>query len=293
MKVSTIMSSVPISVEGDATLSELVEMMDRLNIRHVPVTERGELAGMISDRDLLEATGWGRSEGAREKARNLMHGPVETIADSEDASFAAHRMLESGISCLPVVESGALVGVVTEHDVLKAFVEAAYDETLPESSDPPVAEVMSREVRALDPRATIDEALELFSSAGIRHIPLVHKDRLVGIVSERDLLLCVGRHRSDSTLLAQLVPKDVVSVEPGCKLSDATGLLVEHRIGALPVVDHGKLTGILTTSDVLRHFSELPAELPAPMFSSENPPELLREELPEEKLALEEPAEEE
>lgn len=58
MRISTIMTPDPVCVGPDQTLDEITHLMEERHVRHVPVVEDGELLGVVSNRDLLEATGW-------------------------------------------------------------------------------------------------------------------------------------------------------------------------------------------------------------------------------------------
>jgi len=105
------------------------EIMDWAHVRHVPVLdEQGKLAGMVSHRDVLHASLASLAERVADVERrrhlftlsieNLMRKPVTTIAPGAQVQEAARLMRELKIGCLPVVEEGKLVGIITEHDLL-------------------------------------------------------------------------------------------------------------------------------------------------------------------------------
>lgn len=96
----------------------------------------------------------------------------------------------------------------------------------------------------------------------VRHIPIVDDGALVGIVSDRDLrevtsrLVAEGETRLDRVLdrpVADIMSADVVSVNPETDLEEVVDLMIEHKVGALPVVSPGdELVGIVSYVDVLR-----------------------------------------
>jgi predicted transcriptional regulator len=119
------------------------------------------------------------------------------------------------------------------------------------------------------PQATIAEALDLMRDLDIRHIPVVESDALVGMLSDRDLpYLNVGALLSDqgaaalrrelATPVIKVMRSDVISVEPETDLSDVIGLLIEHKVGAIPVIeaDTRAVVGIVSYIDVLRAVQE-------------------------------------
>jgi len=111
---------------------------------------------------------------------------------------------------------------------------------------------MSRPAVAVSDRASLAEALRLMTDHRIHYLPVMDDGgRRVGMVNEDDVLgtrRCQGP-RTDAVAAVMSAP--VVSVGPGAPLQDAMDLMVGRGIGALPVVEDGRVVGILTQSDVL------------------------------------------
>ena len=133
MLVQDVMQRGVVVVGPDTKLSEASRLLQRRGIRHLPVLDQGSLVGIISDRDLKEATGsaavnpGGAGPGAvpeRLTAGDVMTRAVVTIAPMFPVEEAARVMVTKKISALPVTEEGRLVGIVTETDVLDLFVKA-------------------------------------------------------------------------------------------------------------------------------------------------------------------------
>jgi acetoin utilization protein AcuB len=128
-----------------------------------------------------------------------------------------------------------------------------------------VQEVMTREPYVAFVRDSIGSVLSKLAEADVRHLPVLESGELVGIVSDRDLrevvpspLDVVERPLESARLLArpvsELMSTAVVSVSPADDLVDAIDLMIEHRIGAVPVVQEGGalLVGIVSYVDALR-----------------------------------------
>lgn len=101
----------------------------------------------------------------------------------------------------------------------------------------------------------LGEALQTMMKHRIRHLPIVRGDRLCGILSERDILhyRAVTAYREDwwrAPVTAAMVAS-VQTVGPDDSLTEVAGRLADSRIGALPIVDGGKLLGIVSVIDVL------------------------------------------
>jgi acetoin utilization protein AcuB len=126
---------------------------------------------------------------------------------------------------------------------------------------------MTSEVFAASPDTTLAEALSITRSKRIRHLPVLEGERLVGVVTDRDLRLAMppiwaGGHDELQAALNQRRVREVmitkvITIPPDMPIEHAAKLLYTHRIGCLPVLDGEKLVGILTETDLLRAFAEL------------------------------------
>jgi acetoin utilization protein AcuB len=122
---------------------------------------------------------------------------------------------------------------------------------------------MTPEPVTITPGTSVSEAQTLMKKRGIRHLPVVENGRLVGIFSDRDLRTVSPSPATSlsaweiSYLLTKLTVGEVMThfvmtVAPDCLVTEAAGLMLGHKIGALPVVDAQCVVGILTRTDVLR-----------------------------------------
>ena len=115
------------------------------------------------------------------------------------------------------------------------------------------------------PEASIAEVWDLMREMEIRHVPVVQRGTLVGMLSDRDLgrldmarMVATegaeGLRQGLATSIVNVMSSDVICVEPETELSDVVELLLEHKIGALPVVrpDTREVVGIVSYIDVLR-----------------------------------------
>jgi tRNA nucleotidyltransferase (CCA-adding enzyme) len=113
------------------------------------------------------------------------------------------------------------------------------------------ADVMTAPVRILSPKATMAEAGETMSRWGHGGVPIVEKGQLVGLVTRKDVDKAL-RHSLDHAPVTGFMTRDPVTVAPDMHLPDVERLLARRGIGRLPVVEDGKVVGIVTRKDVLR-----------------------------------------
>jgi CBS domain-containing protein len=109
-------------------------------------------------------------------------------------------------------------------------------------------------VHALGPDATIFEALRLMADKNIGAILILSGDEVAGIVSERDYarkVVLLGKTSKD-TPVREIMTTNVICVEPGWTADQCMALMTEKRIRHLPVVEEGKVVGIISIGDVVR-----------------------------------------
>jgi len=128
--VARIMSAAPVVVEPEAPLGKVWRLMGEHRVRHMPVVSADGLVGVISDRDVREALPSPMSEAeATEFAAamdriavwEVMTEQVITVTPQTPLAQAVHLLADRKIGCLPVLDAGRLVGIVTETDMLQAF----------------------------------------------------------------------------------------------------------------------------------------------------------------------------
>lgn len=126
-------------------------------------------------------------------------------------------------------------------------------------------DLMTPDPLTVTPKTSLAEAWDLIREAEVRHLPVVEAGILVGMLSDRDLarvdmarlLKTHGANVLREALaspIIEVMTTQVVSVEPDTEIGDVIGLLIDHRIGAVPVTDAGtrEVLGIISYVDVLR-----------------------------------------
>ena len=123
-----------------------------------------------------------------------------------------------------------------------------------------VREIMTAKPITIDPEMPMLEARQRMADARIRHLVVVDDARVVGIVTDRDIRLNLPSPATSLSvwelnyLLPQLtvggvMSKTVIVVEPDRPVAEAARIMMDHKMGALPVVEEGRLVGIITESD--------------------------------------------
>lgn len=141
-----------------------------------------------------------------------------------------------------------------------------------------ITDVMTKDVITLRPDQTLEEAAKVLVARGISGVPVVLDDKVVGILSERDLLEArtapkpprylellggvifiddVRKYQTQlkkiiATRVEQVMTKDVATIEVDAPLEEAAKIILSRGINRVPVLEEGRLVGIVTRSDILR-----------------------------------------
>jgi CBS domain-containing protein len=131
-----------------------------------------------------------------------------------------------------------------------------------------VRQLMSGDVVTLEAGTTLDIADDIMTLKRIRHLPVLDNEILVGVVTQRDLFraglssILEFRKHAVKEWLAQIQVREVmtenlVTIGPDASVEDAVALMVDHKIGCLPVVAEDKLVGLLSETDCLRYLRRI------------------------------------
>ncbi|MBS3967634.1 MAG: CBS domain-containing protein [Truepera sp.] len=109
-------------------------------------------------------------------------------------------------------------------------------------------------VHTIGPEATVYEALKLMAEHNVGALVVLKEGELQGIISERDYARKVILHdrRSKETRVSEIMTEQVITVSPEQLLEDCMNLMTEWRVRHLPVVEHGRLIGIISIGDVVK-----------------------------------------
>jgi len=275
MYVKDFMQTALTTVTPNTRVSTAYQMitMRGARIRHLPVvTDEGTLIGIITDRDVRRAAASDAPPMAEHeltslleklRVRDIMTQEVVTVNGTTPVVEAGLIFLQKKFGCLPVVhDHNRLEGIITVADLLRAYSRQGNAEWLMG-----IGIMMQKPVITATPAMSLAEVQRVMRDHHIRHIPVVSGKRLVGMITDRDIrealpspatTLAPGEiaYQMETTPIKTCMTKDVVWASPGFTMVDAAHVLLECKIGCLPVVDNGTLVGIVTDMDCLRAFLE-------------------------------------
>jgi CBS domain-containing protein len=227
------------------------------SLRILPVVdENDKLQGIISRRNLLTIS----SSVSPIQVKGIMSEPRYVTSVENDAYSAVKQMIALDEWCVPVVNSAqdkTYSGVLGLDNFIEAIIK-----TSPEKLAKPVSTIMSMNVVCCSPDDEIDQVWRLMQEHSFSGVPIVRKGKLVGIVTQKDLLESgkvlpgfeskKGRFRA-SPKVSMVMKENVVAVMSTVKTISVAKVMISKNIGHVPVTDeNGNLVGIVDREDVAR-----------------------------------------
>jgi len=177
---------------------------------------------------------------------DVMRKDVVTIRPDETLVRAAKIMAEKNVSSVVVFENSAVVGIITETDMVKRV--AVRNNNFHKMK---VEMIMSSPVEVARPDSSAFEAGIIMETKHIKRLPIVSHKQLVGIVTQNDLtrvLSCYGLCRS----VEQIMSRDVAEISRKATVAEATKIMASRKISCVAIIDKGEMVGVFTETDLLK-----------------------------------------
>ncbi|WP_407421546.1 CBS domain-containing protein [Methanobrevibacter sp.] len=264
MQIKNLMSEDLITVDKDQNLTDALKLFRKHNVSRLPVTNNKELAGIISERDIANKLGSSKYENmpaSRLHVSSVMVKDVITVPQSMQLGEVAKIMLEKGIGSVPVMDGDDMVGIVSKADFVTLANGIAFDKIS-------VKEVMCKNVVSVSPTERIVHARRQMLEAHIGRVPVVDDEKLVGMVTSKDLMRAFIEFRKSvpekyqKSQIKDLLVGDIMSSNPvfvsrDMSITEVSNIIMETGFNGLPVVENDKVVGIITQTDILRLIEKL------------------------------------
>ena len=182
-----------IKLEQNAPLFIGIHIMNEQNIGNLPLIDKyGDLTGVITERHiafLLSDT----KQNIKVKVKDIMTPKVITCTTSQTIGNALEIICKEGFRRIPVADNGSLVGYFTVKDLLSYFVQDKIVNLFKEHQikpifDEKVSSIMKTPVITTEPEASITEVAKVLKKKNIGALPVVENQKLVGIITEHDIV---------------------------------------------------------------------------------------------------------
>jgi acetoin utilization protein AcuB len=116
---------------------------------------------------------------------------------------------------------------------------------------------MAKKLATIRKQASVSDAINLMKKHSIRHLPVVEEGVLVGWITEGDIRQAYLASLIEQVSIGDIMITDPLTISSEANLEEAAEILYRHGIGGLPVVDNGKLVGVITVADIMAAFIEV------------------------------------
>jgi len=247
--VADIMSKDVATIGPNATMAEAAKVMGEKHIGSLVVLEKGEPKGIVTERDLLSKILAKGLDPAQIKVKAVMSSPLITIKPTAKIKEAAQTMIEKK-GRLVVLREGKLTGIITAADLIKSLPES------PETAMK-VDKVMTGRIVSVDESMTVAEVTRIMGEQRIGSVIVDRRGEHFGIFTERDLLTTfLAKGRSLETKVSEAASHPLITIPLGMSVHETAVTMATKHIRRLPVVDKGKIVGIVTARDLVEAYAK-------------------------------------
>jgi PAS domain S-box-containing protein len=244
LSLGDVMNSQVSTISPDERVASAAKMMSDKRISCLVITDSGNVAGIITETDVLRRVGNKSNDLYRIKLSQIMSSPVESASPDLSILQASKIMGRKHIKRLPIIENGKLVGIVTQTDLVRALTSYGMWRD--------VSEIMSRNIACVQTDASVADAAEIMTLRKISCIMVMDGNNVAGVLTEKDLLgRVVALQRNPANIrMEEVMSFPVTSIPYNLSVFSASKLMEEMNIRRLAVMKDKRLCGVVTQTDI-------------------------------------------
>ncbi|WP_292460841.1 CBS domain-containing protein [Methanothermococcus sp.] len=278
MKIKNIVKGKEIvKVYPTTTIRDALITMNEEGTRRITVVDAGtnRVVGVITSMDIVDFMGGGSKYNLVKSKHNhnllaAINEPVKEIMTNEPICVKENAVLkevitlfiEKNVGGMPVVDKDyKLISTITERDIIK-YLRDKIDKSKK------INDYMTENPVVATSGERLKDVARTMLRNGFRRLPVISEGKLVGMITSTDFIRLLGsdwtfNHMKTGNVreitnvrIKDIMMKDILTVEKDTSLCDTVDVMTKNNIGALPVVNDGKLIGIITEKDIVSYFKE-------------------------------------
>lgn len=244
----------------ETPLYDVLAKMKSMDLHEIPVLDGNNLAGVVSFGNLLRRG----TLPMNTKARSVMETPPDMDIASK-ITEVAEKMVATGYRQLPILSGKKIAGIISRKDIVKIVPK------IKDLRNLKVGDVMTTDVYTIGGDDPLVDAVEAMKGMDIRTLPVVDNEgRLAGIVGVKDIVKYNWREKQKQTVgeitgnsapvtikVSSMAVDLPFTTTPGSSLGESANLMLDKGISTLPVLDEGRLVGIITSYDMVELIASL------------------------------------
>jgi CBS domain-containing protein len=254
MKVSDVMTKDIITVDKDVNLKHVLNIMKKHEITKIPVLDNKKLVGMITDNIIVYKLGSIRKRGipaSRLHASSVTDKEIDCISPDTEVKTILKKVGKPGPTMLCIKENDNLVGIITKADLLHLV-----------ESKKQIREIMNKKLHTVSSDDRVIHARRIMIDKDIARLPVINQGTLVGMISDNEISFALAKikrsfpmgkqkHRLEELLVKNVMKTPAIWIDPHMIVTDVANIMLKKNIGALPIIENGKLIGIVSRTDLL------------------------------------------
>lgn len=243
-----------VSVGQDESVYTAIGMLVEKRLSGLPVINHGELAGIISEKDILSLLH--ESDHVMGQVRDYMTTEVVCFDIENTLEEIGFSLINNNFRRVGILREGKLCGVISRSDLIQHYVSTRKKTSAEVGDNASQRGVLARDVMkcgllTVSKETSLHEAADILSSRRVTGLPVVDSGmHLQGIVSEKDILRTLFVSPQTGLLVNDIMTEDVVSFSHQDSLYEICDCLIHNDFRRVPILDNGRLVGIISRADI-------------------------------------------
>lgn len=253
-RAGDIMQCGVVSVGQDESVYTAIGMLVEKRLSGLPVINHGELAGIISEKDILSLLH--ESDHVMGQVRDYMTTEVVCFDIENTLEEIGFSLINNNFRRVGILREGKLCGVISRSDLIQHYVSTRKKTSAEVGDNASQRGVLARDVMkcgllTVSKETSLHEAADILSSRRVTGLPVVDSGmHLQGIVSEKDILRTLFVSPQTGLLVNDIMTEDVVSFSHQDSLYEICDCLIHNDFRRVPILDNGRLVGIISRADI-------------------------------------------
>jgi CBS domain-containing protein len=243
-----------VSIEKTAPVHSAVALLVEKGISGLPVTHAGQLVGMLSEKDLLKLLY--ENEYLPGTVEEYMTSDVVSFRIEESVANICHYLVKQSFRRVPIMHGQTIAGMITRADLIRFYQRQSRTITgIPAPAQKELAEdIMQCGLLTVNTHTPLPEAMDLIVKNHVTGLPVVDREmNLLGMITEKDILLHLCNPNATEKITQDIMTTDLVTFNPKDSINRICGCLIEYSFHRVPIVQHRRLLGVISRSDILKY----------------------------------------
>ena len=243
------------TIDKKTSVYQAIALMVKKNVTSLPVIDESGLAGLISEKDVLKLLY--STEFVEGCVGDYMATKIVTF-DEDDALVDVCRcLMQNSFRKVPVMHHDRFAGTISRADLIKANKDKFRPRAQQDASVVCPAMVVAKDVMksgllTVRTSTPVYEAMEILAARNVTGLPVVDDYmNLLGIISEKDMLKLLYDPDAKPGLVEEYMTAGVIGFEQSTSLFEICDCLINNNFRRVPILDHGKLVGIISRTDIM------------------------------------------